>query len=86
MFVDVQVVDDKHVRRRFRVSTAQSSARVRPFMCSMPLKLRDGWNLVTLDLANLTQKAFGTSFVEVTRVQIHAACRLRRVFFSDKVG
>merc|ERR1712214_262264 len=43
---EVQVLDDKNVRRRFRASNYQSTTRVKPFICTMPMRLDDGWNQV----------------------------------------
>jgi hypothetical protein len=40
------VLDDKNVRRRFRASNYQSTTRVKPFICTMPMRLDDGWNQV----------------------------------------
>jgi hypothetical protein len=51
----------------------------------MPLKLDDGWNNIQLNLADLTKRAYGTNYVETLRVQVHANCRLRRVYFSDRL-
>lgn len=34
---EVQVLDDKNVRRRFRASNYQSMTRVKPFICTMPM-------------------------------------------------
>lgn len=48
------------------------------------MKLVDGWNQVHIDLDDFTQRAFGTNYVETLRVQIHATCRLRRVYFTDQ--
>ena len=53
------MLDDKGVRRRFRASNFQAAARVKPFICTMPLRLDDGWNQVTLNLADLTRRAYG---------------------------
>merc|ERR1711915_1168710 len=39
---EVQVLDDKNVRRRFRASNYQSTTRVKPFICTMPMRLDDG--------------------------------------------
>ena len=41
-----QVLDDKNVRRRFRASNYQSNTRVKPFICTMPMRLDDGWNQI----------------------------------------
>jgi hypothetical protein len=33
----------------------------------------------------LFRRAYGTNYVETLRVQIHANCRIRRVYFSDRL-
>lgn len=63
----------------------QSVTRVKPYICTMPLKLDDGWNNIQLNLADLTKRAYGTNYVETLRVQVHANCRLRRIYFSDRL-
>lgn len=45
-YVLLQVLDDKNVRRRFRASNYQSTTRVKPFICTMPMRLDDGWNQI----------------------------------------
>ncbi|KAL0918774.1 hypothetical protein M5K25_010808 [Dendrobium thyrsiflorum] len=82
---EIQVLDDKNVRRRFRASNYQSMTRVKPFICTMPLRLEDGWNNIQLNLTDLTRRAYGTNYVETLRVQVHANCRLRRIYFSDRL-
>ena len=37
----------QNVRRRFRASKYQSTTRVKPFICTMPMRLDDGWNQVS---------------------------------------
>merc|ERR1711988_1971867 len=58
---EVTVLDDKEVRRRFRASNYQSTTRVKPFICTMPMRLDEGWN------------------------QIQLNCRIRRIYFSDRL-
>ena len=82
---EVTILDDKNVRRRFRASNFQTTTRVKPFICTMPLRLDAGWNQVQFNLADFTRRAYGTNYVETLRVQIHANCRLRRVFFADRL-
>ncbi|CAI4224219.1 unnamed protein product [Auanema sp. JU1783] len=82
---EVQVLDDKGVKRRFRASNYQSSTRVKPFICTMPLRLDEGWNQIQFNLADFTKRAYGTNYAETLRVQIHANCRLRRVYFADRL-
>jgi len=81
----VQVLDDKGVKRRFRASNYQSNTRVKPFICTMPMRLDDGWNQIQFNLADFTKRAYGTTYTETMRVQIHANCRLRRVYFADRI-
>lgn len=94
---EVQVLDDKNVRRRFRASnyqvllphscllTLQSTTRVKPFICTMPMRLDDGWNQIQFNLSDFTRRAYGTNYIETLRVQIHANCRIRRIYFSDRL-
>ncbi|WMV11666.1 hypothetical protein MTR67_005051 [Solanum verrucosum] len=96
---EIQVLDDKNVRRRFRASNYQvygvydmnrvllflAVTRVKPYICTMPLKLDEGWNQIQLNLSDLTRRAYGTNYVETLRVQVHANCRLRRIYFSDRL-
>ncbi|KAL7458848.1 hypothetical protein ACHAWC_010548 [Mediolabrus comicus] len=82
---EVQVLDDKGVKRRFRASNYQSSTRVKPFICTMPMRLDEGWNQIQFNLSDFTRRAYGTNYVETLRVQIHANVRIRRIYFSDKL-
>jgi len=77
------VLDDKNVRRRFRASNYQSTTRVKPFICTMPMHLDEGWNQIQFNLSDFTRRAYGTNYIETLRVQIHAYCRIRRIYFSD---
>ncbi|CAG0887622.1 unnamed protein product [Cyprideis torosa] len=82
---EVQILDDKNVRRRFRASNYQSTTRVKPFICTIPMRMDEGWNQIQFNLADFTKRAYGTNYVETLRVQIHANCRIRRVYFSDRL-
>lgn len=81
---EVQIVDSKGIKRRFRASNFQTAARVKPYLCTMPLRMDSGWVYIHLNLADLTRKAFGTNYSETSRVQIHANCRLKRIFFAEQ--
>lgn len=83
--VYAQVLDDKNVRRRFRASNYQSTTRVKPFICTMPMRLDEGWNQIQFNLSDFTRRAYGTNYIETLRVQIHANCRIRRIYFSDRL-
>ena len=80
---EVTILDDKNVKRTFISTNNQSITRIKPFECSMPLELEEGWNEIVFDLEDYCQKAFGSQFVECQRVQVHANCRLARLYFND---
>lgn len=82
---EIQVLDDRQQLRRFRVSNYQSATRVNNFCTSMPLSLESGWNQIQFNLADFVQRAYGTSYVETIRIQVHANVRLRRIFFTDRL-
>ena len=66
----MQVLDDRNVRRRFRASSMTCSTKIRPLVCSLPLKLTDGWNEIQINLIELTQRAYATNYIEATRLQV----------------
>ncbi|CAH0557717.1 unnamed protein product [Brassicogethes aeneus] len=80
---EIQIKDDKDMHRRFRVSNFQSTTKVYPFCTTMPIGLSAGWNQVQFNLADFTKRAYGSTYLETTRVQIHANVRIRRIYFSD---
>ncbi|CAH8610282.1 unnamed protein product [Schistosoma margrebowiei] len=82
---EVQILDDQNLKRRFHASTCQTATVVKPFACMMPMKLDEGWNQVQFDLADFTRRAYGTTYIETVKLSIHANCRLRRVYFCDRI-
>jgi len=81
---EIEIVDDTNARRRFRASNYQTRTKVRDFICTMPLRLERGWNEICINLQEFTRRAYGTKFVEVSRVTVNANCRLRRIFFANR--
>lgn len=63
----------------------KSTTRVKPFICTMPMRLDEGWNQIQFNLSDFTRRAYGTNYIETLRVQIHANCRIRRIYFSDRL-
>lgn len=63
----------------------QSTTRVKPFICTMPMRLDEGWNQIQFNLADFCRRAYGTTYVETLRIQLHCSCRLRRIYFSDRL-
>lgn len=49
------------------------------------MRLDEGWNQIQFNLSDFTRRAYGTNYIETLRVQIHANCRIRRIYFSDKL-
>ncbi|CAD5210484.1 unnamed protein product [Bursaphelenchus okinawaensis] len=82
---EIQVLDDKGMKRRFRASNYQTTTRIKPFICTMPMRLDDGWNQVQFNLVDFVKRAYGTNYVETLRIQIHANCRIRRIYFADRI-
>ena len=35
--------------------------------------------------SDFTRRAYGTNYIETLRVQLHANCRIRRIYFSDRL-
>merc|ERR1719465_394791 len=40
---------------------------------------------VQVNLSDFTRRAYGTNYIETLRAQIHANCRIRRIYFSDRL-
>ncbi|KRX92476.1 UPF0468 protein C16orf80, partial [Trichinella pseudospiralis] len=81
---EIHILDSAGVQRRFCVNNFQSCCRIKPDICTVPLRMESGWNTVQFNLMDFTKRAYGTNFIEAQRIIIYANCRLRRVFFSDK--
>lgn len=81
---EIEIFDDTQTKRRFRASNFQSETRVKDFICTMPLKLESGWNNININLSDFTRRAYGTNYVETSRVTVNANCRLRRIYFSER--
>ncbi|XP_022902291.2 cilia- and flagella-associated protein 20-like [Onthophagus taurus] len=82
---EIQILDDKDMHRRFRVSNFQSTTKVRPFCTTMPIGLSCGWNQIQFNLADFTRRAYGTLYLETMRIQVHANVRIRRIYFADRL-
>ena len=56
---EVTVIDDKHNERVFISSNFQTLTRVKGNICSLPMKLEDGWNQIHINFEEFVKKAFG---------------------------
>ncbi|KAI9010907.1 Cilia/flagella-associated protein 20/WDR90/C3orf67 [Phycomyces nitens] len=82
---EVEVIDDRGEKRRFRASNYQTTTRVKPSITTMPMRLDPGWNQIAFDLADYVRRAYGTHYAETARVTVHANCRIRRIYFTDRL-
>ncbi|PRP87598.1 hypothetical protein PROFUN_04625 [Planoprotostelium fungivorum] len=83
--LEITTIDDKRQERRFRISTFQRKPKVTSQLCALPCYLSLGWNHLVIDLNQLSTRAYNSGHVETNDIQIHGNCRLRRVYFSDKM-
>lgn len=51
----------------------------------VPIFLIPGWNQIQFNLSDFTRRAYGSNYIETLRVTIHANCRIRRIYFSDRL-
>jgi hypothetical protein len=51
---EIQNFDDMNMRRRFRASNYQSKTRLKPFVCTLPMRLDPGWNSIQFNLSEPT--------------------------------
>ncbi len=47
---EVNILDSKNTKRTFISCNKQSITRIKPFECSMPLELDEGWNEIIFNL------------------------------------
>ncbi|XP_015375832.1 PREDICTED: cilia- and flagella-associated protein 20-like [Diuraphis noxia] len=81
---EITILDSENIRRRLRLSNYHSTTKKSTFMITMPICMDDGWNQLNLKLAEITSFSFKTTYVETVRLQVHANCRLRRIYFSNQ--
>eukprot|EP00798_Chlamydomonas_sp_ICE-L_P020706 gene20706-27512_t len=67
-----------------------SMTTVKPFVCTMPMRLDDGWNQIQFNLSDFTRRAYGppTSYSKKLletfwRVQCTQTARIPALYFSD---
>lgn len=81
---EVTVLDDKNILRTFKICNFHTLTRVKTNLCIVPLRLEEGWNQIFFNLADFVKRAYSTNYKETVRIQIHANCRLKRVYFTDQ--
>ncbi|KAJ2514640.1 hypothetical protein GGI11_004013 [Coemansia sp. RSA 2049] len=82
---EVEVMDDRGQARSFWIANYESSPQIHPRLSVLPLRLDQGWNHITFDLAQMTRRVYGTQYTETRRIRFHASTRLRFIFFADRL-
>ncbi|KAI9505124.1 hypothetical protein GGI25_000370 [Coemansia spiralis] len=82
---EVQVKDDRGQERSFWTANYEREPQIHPQLSILPLRLDRGWNHLTFDLAQMTNRAYGTRYIETVRIRFHANTRLRLVYFADRL-
>lgn len=54
-------------------------------MTTMPMRLDPGWNQIIFNLSDYVKRGYGTNYSETSRVTVHANCRIRRIYFTDRI-
>ncbi|ETL82263.1 hypothetical protein, variant, partial [Phytophthora nicotianae] len=83
--LEVHLADDRGSRRRFRFSTFQKKSIVHSQLALLPLHLDSGWNQLQLDLDELMHSCYNVRYGHAISVQLHATCRVRRIYFAEKM-
>lgn len=76
--------DDKGECKTLVASNKQAVIRVSDNICSLPLNMVPGWNLLRFDMKEIMNAAFDTNFARCSMVTIHASCRVVRVYFEKR--
>ncbi|KAJ1773233.1 hypothetical protein EV179_000288 [Coemansia sp. RSA 487] len=82
---EVEVLDDRGQTRTFWTANYESRPQIHPQLSVLQLRLDQGWNHLTFDLAQMTKRAYGTRYTETLCVRFHASTQLRFVFFADRL-
>ncbi|KAL1235350.1 Cilia- and flagella-associated protein [Trichinella spiralis] len=83
--LEVETIDASKAVRRFRWSTFQEKPRQATIICTMPMRLSTGWNFLQINLADISRKLYSQPYRETRRIMIHPNCRIRRIFFADRI-
>lgn len=81
--IEVEMLDSRQTRRRLRAATYQKRVTSDDKVTAMPLSLGVGWNHVQFHLDDFLQRWYGTGYVEAVGIEVHATCRVRRIYFTD---
>lgn len=82
--LQIQIIDKDNVKHLINFSNQEPKKKTNKFgPPTMQLLLEPGWNRLEVDLNNIA-RIFDSQFQALTRIKIHASCRLRRIYFTDR--
>lgn len=82
---EIEVVDVNKGKKRFHASSSRSNIMVTASVTFIPIRPKDGWNTLVIDLNKLMRRCYSVDYFETTRLTLYANCRVRRMYFSDRV-
>lgn len=82
---EIEIVEHGGRAIRFRAGNFYKMTSIKSNITTIPLNLSEGWNTVVIDLKKLVQHCYGKTFLKVNRIRINANCRIRRVYFCDRI-
>ncbi|XP_034937322.1 cilia- and flagella-associated protein 20-like, partial [Chelonus insularis] len=85
--LEFQFLDQQDYRRKFVLitnSTREKIPKVTPSSVFLPFILEDDWNLLELNLQNLSKDFFGTDYKFLQRITLHPNFRFRRIYLQDR--
>jgi len=54
-------------------------------IAQLPMILAEGWQMVPVNLAELTKSLWGTEYSGIEQVRVKANCAVRKVFMADRI-
>lgn len=58
----------------------QSTTRVKPFICTMPMRLDEGWNQIQFNLSDFTRRAYGSQTLASFFFWTHFKCIRNKLY------
>lgn len=82
--LQLQLIDKDNVKHLINFSNLEPKKKTNRYgPPTMHLLLEPGWNRVEVDLNHIA-RIFDSQFLALARLKIHASCRLRRIYFTDR--
>lgn len=70
LFDNIQVTDDKDVRRQIILTTFRKEKKAMVYVACVPLILSATWDCIKINLAKVTNDLFRANYVETVKIQV----------------